>query len=57
MRRNKYVPLWVDIVYKFAEKWDRVFSDISTMTFWRFGFMDKYCRCPRCIEREKAGLQ
>jgi hypothetical protein len=52
MKRNYYMPLWADIVYKTLEFVDhKIVERLSSWLMWRFAFMDRHCRCEKCIER------
>lgn len=51
------LPLWVRIVYNLAERWERFFSRVSSMTQWRYTFQDAHCHCENCVRRRNRGMQ
>lgn len=50
-----YLPLWVRLVYVLLEVLDyKVLSPLSSRLMWgRNNLLDKYCRCKKCLERER----
>lgn len=56
-RKFTYAPLWANAVYALAEWLEySVFDRLtSALTRWRVPFMDRHCKCEKCIERRKTG--
>ena len=48
------VPKWVVVVYLALDWLDSTLSHFTCELMWyRMALLDRYCKCPRCIERSK----
>jgi len=53
-RRFIYAPAWVDYTYQLTQAVDYALSGlVSRLTGWRYEFLDRHCKCERCLERKK----
>lgn len=51
-----YAPKWVNWVYRVAEWVDySVVGNVSSFLQRRYGLVDKWCVCERCLERRRNG--
>ncbi len=55
MLKYAYAPRWVNLLYALLEFLDyRIVSRISShLMWWRNNLLDKYCHCPKCLERQR----
>lgn len=55
MMKYTYAPLWVNIVYATLKWVDyKIIGRLSSnLVWWRCDLLDKYCQCPKCLERRE----
>ena len=54
-RRNRYLPLQVDLIIYFASGLAGILDRASSLLSRRWDLMDKHCQCPKCQERREKG--
>lgn len=53
-RRFLDAPAWADYLYQLVEWIDYKASRlISNLTYWRIAFMDRHCKCEKCLQRQR----